>query len=81
MSETTNLKLDTVVHDLPMSLDEAATYLLVTSRTVDRWIATNGLPVHRLGAGPKAPKRFYRSELDAWVRSRCSDNTPREAAS
>jgi len=82
MSETTNLKLDTVAHDLPMSVDEAAAYLLVTSRTVDRWIATGGLPVHRLGDGPKAPKRFYRSELDAWVRSRCSDNTPaREAAS
>ena len=76
MPEMTNLKLDNVVHDLPMSVDQAAAYLGVTSRTVDRWISNSGLPVHRLGAGPKAQKRFYRSELDAWIRNRCSDSRP-----
>jgi len=61
-----------------MSIDQAAAFLGVTTRTVDRWIITEDLPVHRLGKGPKAPKRFYRSELDAWIRirNRCSDSAP-----
>jgi excisionase family DNA binding protein len=59
-----------------MSIDEAARYLNVTPRTVDRYVNAAALPVHRMGAGPKAHKRFYRSELDAWLRSRCSDTAP-----
>ena len=76
MPEMTPLLLDTRAHDAPMSIDEAAAYLKVTPRTVDRYINAAGLPVHRLGAGPKAMKRFYRAELDSWLRSRCSDRAP-----
>lgn len=76
MVETTNLKLDTGVHDRPMTIRDAARYLEVTTRTVDRWIREQDLPVHRLGTGPKARKRFFASELDTWIRNRCSDATP-----
>jgi excisionase family DNA binding protein len=77
MDGTTPLKLDRLAHDLPMGITAVAEYLDVTARTIDRWIREEGLPVHRLGSGPQARKRFYRSEIDEWVRSRCSDNTPR----
>ena len=54
-----------------MSVDQAAAYLGVTSRTVDRWISNSGLPVHRLGADPRprsastAPSSTPGSEIDA----------------
>jgi len=80
MKEVTHVKLDTVAHDAPMSIDQAAKHLQVTPRTVDRYVNAAGLPVHRMGSGPKAHKRFYRSELDAWLRSRCSDNGADEGA-
>ena len=76
------MQFDKLAINAPMTIQEAAAYLSVTPRTVDRFICEDELPVHRMGDGPKAQKRFYRSELDAWLRSRCSDNTPaREVAS
>jgi len=78
MSETTNLQLG---HDSPMSVEQAAAYLQVTPSTIDRYVRTLDLPAHKLGPGLNSPKRFYRSELDAWIKNRCSDNTPaREVA-
>lgn len=53
-----------------MGITAAAEYLDVTAKTVDRWIRELGLPVHRIGSGPQARKRFYRSEIDEWVRNR-----------
>lgn len=70
MSETTNLLFDSGAQDVPVGITEAAAFLGVTPRTVDRWIRLEALPVHRLGSGPKAQKRFYLSELDQWIRSR-----------
>lgn len=83
MTETTNLQLDTVSDrvaiDAPLDAADACAYLKVTDRTLARWVEL-GAPVHRIGSGPKAPRRFYRSELDRWVRNRCSDITARSAA-
>jgi DNA-binding transcriptional MerR regulator len=53
-----------------MGVAAAAQYLDVTPRTIDRWERTLGLPVHRIGKGNSARKRYYRSELDEWVRNR-----------
>ena len=56
---------------------EAASYLGVTLDGLAKLIAGDpAFPVHRLGRGPKAHRRFYRSELDTWLRSRCSDQAP-----
>lgn len=73
-------KLSNLADARPMTLEEAAAYLSVTPRTVSRWIADAGLPVHRVGPGPRATQRFYVEELDAWLRSRCFDTAGDTAA-
>lgn len=59
-----------------MTPAEAARYLQVTPQTLRTYERDLGLPVHRLGAGPKAQRRFYRVELDTWVKSRWTANSP-----
>lgn len=46
-----------------------ADYLGKSVRTAQRWNAESGLPVHKLGAGPREHVYAYRSELDEWRRS------------
>jgi excisionase family DNA binding protein len=58
-----------------MTAREGAAYLGVARQTFDKYVAEQGLPVHRLGNGPKAQRRVYASEIDAWLRSRCSAPT------
>ena len=71
------MKLDKVRDDVPMTAGEAAAYLTITLEGLAKLIREDpSMPVHRLGRGPKAHRRFYRSELDAWLRSRCSTRTP-----
>lgn len=56
-----------------MGIAAVAEYLDVTEPTVRRWIRELGLPVHRIGGGANghlARLRFYRSEVDEWVRNR-----------
>ena len=61
----------------PLTPKMAAEYLGVTVEGIGKLIAANpDFPVHRLGNGPKAHRRFYRADLDAWLRSRCSTRTP-----
>jgi excisionase family DNA binding protein len=55
-----------------MTCAEVAIYFHVSERTIDRWAVEEGLPVHRVGGGQKPRKRYYRTELDTWARSRCS---------
>lgn len=74
ITETTNLSFDSM-RDTPtvwVSIEGAAEHFGVTPRTIDRWEKEEGLPVHRLGRGPKAHKRYDPLELDVWARSRCS---------
>lgn len=47
-------------------------YLAIGSKTTLRKLREEGLPVHDLGG----MHRFDREEVDAWLRSRCSDLTP-----
>lgn len=76
------MKLDRVSIDAPLSAETAATYLDVTVDSLSKIIRDDDtFPVHRIGKGPKAHRRFYRSEIDAWLRNRCSDNTPATSAS
>ena len=73
------VELDSGVHDGPMTPREAAAYLRLNPRTFDEKVRTDGVPVHRIGSGPKAQRRFYRVELDTWLRSKCSDSTADES--
>ena len=53
-----------------------ANYLGRSSRTVQRWHAEYGLPVHHLG-GDASSVYAYRDELDLWLRRR--DGSPAES--
>lgn len=63
-----------------MAPPEAARYLGVTPQTLRVYEKDHGLPVHRMGTGPKAQRRFYRTELDRWLRSRWTANAPGQTA-
>lgn len=80
MSEMTNVKLDMQEHDRPVTIVQAAAHFGVTTRTIDRWEQIAGLPVHRVGGGPKARKFYFLAELNLWARSRCSAPTPASGA-
>jgi hypothetical protein len=73
MDQTTPLKLD--YNDELMTAHEVAARLRVTLGAVANYekLDKNPLPVHRLGTGPRAPKRYVRGEVEAWIRSRWSD--------
>lgn len=50
-----------------------AEYLERSSRTVQRWHAYHGLPVHHFG-GPKGPVFAYAEEIDRWLIGLSSEN-------
>jgi hypothetical protein len=52
------------------SWKQIAGYLKRGERTVRRWEASEGLPVHRRGHHSQDTVFAYRHELDAWTRSR-----------
>jgi hypothetical protein len=58
-----------------------ARYLGRTCRTVQRWHAEYGLPIHRLG-GDKVTIFAYTDELDDWMRNRgrCLTSVPTESS-
>jgi|SRR5215469_559501 len=49
------------------SWKEIAVYLDRGIRTVQRWERELGLPVHRIGKGPRSPVHAFPSELQAWL--------------
>lgn len=72
------MELDRTRDDAPMTAAVAADYLRITVEGLDKLIRdSDAFPVHRLGNGPRAHRRFYRSEIDAWLRSRCSEGGQR----
>jgi excisionase family DNA binding protein len=59
-----------------MSARDAAAYLDITVDGLAKLIREDRtFPVHRLGNGPRAHRRFYRSELDRWLTKRCRTAT------
>jgi phage terminase Nu1 subunit (DNA packaging protein) len=52
------------------SWKEIATYLNRGVRTVQRWEAELGLPVHRPRSKRRSAVIAFRSELDSWLRNR-----------
>ena len=53
----------------PLSLKQAAIYLQLSERTILRYIEKDALPVHRT----TRQLRFYREELDTWLKTRGVD--------
>src|SRR5215467_7434723 len=49
------------------SWKEISVYLDRGVRTVQRWERELGLPVHRVGNGPRSPVHAFPSELKAWL--------------
>jgi excisionase family DNA binding protein len=72
----TSVELDIKAHDRPMTAKQAAAYLQIGLDRLRSWEKRAGLPTHRLGDGPKAERRYYAAELDAWLKSRCIAPTP-----
>ena len=64
-----------------MTPAQAANYLQVNIVKLGEWEKRYRLPTHRLGTGPKAHRRYFRDELDSWLKSRCTDTTPDQAVS
>jgi hypothetical protein len=52
-----------------MTARETENYLKTSNRSLLR-MEKDGLPFHRLT--PKGPKRYYRHEVDTWLRSKWS---------
>jgi hypothetical protein len=58
------------------SWKQIAAYLRRSERTVRRWEANEGLPVHRRGHEKQDTVFAYRHELEAWSRLRTRQPTP-----
>src|SRR5689334_1104890 len=58
------------------SWGEIASYLGREVRTVQRWEATEGLPVHRHEHKKKSTVYAYARELDAWIKNRQPKDDP-----
>jgi tetratricopeptide (TPR) repeat protein len=59
---------------------DIAAYLGKAERTVKRWEADRGLPIHRVPGGAKASVYAYREELNQWLKSSsAADADPVEA--
>jgi predicted DNA-binding transcriptional regulator AlpA len=75
MPETTNVQL----HEKPVTSDAVCDFLGISPKTLITYENELALPVHRIHAGTRAPKRYYLSEVNAWLRSRCSRPAPSSA--
>ena len=58
-------RLESVMEDRWLSVDEIAAYLGIKRDTVYKWIAEKQMPAHRMGRLWK----FKKDEVDEWVKS------------
>jgi len=63
------------------SWKEIAAYLQRTTRTVQRWERTEGLPVHRHVHQDQSSVYAFTDELDDWLNARTVSTTPQEISS
>lgn len=81
----TAMKLDRVVHNAPMAAKDAAEFLDVGVAQLSELEKNDpafAAITYRIGAGPKAQRRWLPEELRQWLtrasRNRCSPETPGE---
>ena len=55
------------MYDKPLTQEEGAEYLQVHSDTLYRWAREGEIAYSRLGEGQKAPMRFWKKDLDAFM--------------
>jgi excisionase family DNA binding protein len=67
-------RLETVMEDRWLSVDEIAVYLGIKRDTVYKWIAEKRIPACKIGRLWK----FKKGEVDEWVQSRQSKQTERQ---
>ncbi len=60
-----SIRLESVMEDRWLSVDEIAAYLGIKRDTVYKWIAEKNMPAHRMGRLWK----FLKNEVDEWVKS------------
>ena len=63
--ETDAVRLESVMEDRWLSVDEIGAYLGIKRDTVYKWITEKQMPAHRMGRLWK----FRKEEVDEWVRS------------
>jgi excisionase family DNA binding protein len=59
------VRLESVIEDRWLSVDEIAAYLGIKRDTVYKWISEKQMPAHRMGRLWK----FRKEEVDEWVKS------------
>jgi len=59
------VRLESVMEDRWLSVDEIAAYLGIKRDTVYKWISEKQMPAHRMGRLWK----FRKDEVDEWVKS------------
>lgn len=65
------VRLESVMEDRWLSVDEIAAYLGIKRDTVYKWISEKQMPAHRMGRLWK----FRKDEVDEWVKTgRAGDN-------
>lgn len=62
-----------------MDRAEAARYLGISVRSLDRRVRAEEIPCVRLGTGPKAPVRFTVDQIDSYL-AHCRDRRPSVSA-
>ena len=63
-------RLESVMEDRWLSVDEIAAYLGIKRDTVYKWISEKQMPAHRMGRLWK----FRKEEVDKWVRGGGAEN-------
>lgn len=64
-----------------MTAKQAAAYLQIGLDRLGEFEKHHELPTHRLGTGPKAQRRYFKDELDAWLKFRWTAKTADRQAS
>jgi len=64
------VRLESVLNDRWLSVDEIAAYLGLKRDTMYKWIAEKQMPAHRMGRLWK----FRKEEVDVWVKSGGADD-------
>jgi len=67
-------RLELMMEDRWLSVDEIAAYLGIKRDTVYKWIGEKQMPAHRMGRLWK----FRKEELDEWVKSGGADDKRRQ---
>lgn len=51
-----------------LTFKEAAQYLRLGTRTLERYIAEREVPCHYVGSAARPKRLFHKDELDEWVK-------------